>query len=131
MKIKSKDKGFNDMMSGGYGQMPHPVNMFGWLGDNVNPAWYMTGFKGSPVQMRSGGMGLGGGSSAPAPAAPTPATPSFSWSFPQYSQSWAFTPPTPTPYNPPPAFGSPAPRPPASGALTPFSLTELQKKYGK
>jgi hypothetical protein len=28
----------------------------------------------------------------------------FSWSFPQYSQSWAFTPPNPSPYMNPPKF---------------------------
>ncbi len=40
LKIKSKDKGFNDMMSGAYG-MPHPANMFGFLGENASPAWFM------------------------------------------------------------------------------------------
>jgi hypothetical protein len=126
MKIKTKDKAY-ESISG----TPHPLNMFSFLGQHVNPAWNATEFNGRPVQYYGGGggMNMGGGQArAPAPSQPSPAPSVPGWTFPQYSQSWAFTPPAPTPYNPPPAFGSPAPKP---GALTPFSLTELQKKYGK
>ena len=43
--------------------------------------------------------GTGTGTGTP-PATQQP----FSWAFPQYSQTWAFTPPTPTPYMNPPPF---------------------------
>ncbi len=39
----------------------------------------------------------------PTQTAPSPAT---NWQFPQYSQTWAFTPPTPTPMQSPPPFNA-------------------------
>lgn len=50
------------------------------------------------------GAGGGGGGKKPKPPVTPPTQPeSYQWTFPQYSQTWAFTPPTPTPYiNPPP-----------------------------
>jgi hypothetical protein len=35
-----------------------------------------------------------------------PAPRQFTWEFPQYSQTWAFTPPTPQPVTLPPAFNA-------------------------
>jgi hypothetical protein len=54
----------------------------------------------------AGGSGSGYGSKSDSGngGATTPAPQSFQWSFPQYSQTWAFTPPTPTPYMSPPRF---------------------------
>lgn len=80
-KASTKDDFLVDLMSGTYG-FPHPANMFGWLGDNVNPAWYMTEFQGAPVYYRNGNplsglMGAftgkpatGGGSGTPKPSEP-------------------------------------------------------------
>lgn len=90
-----------------------------------------------------GGSGGGtSGSNTQAPPAPAPTTPAFAWQFPQYSQSWAFTPPAPTPYNSPPAFNPksptgyakdmPAPKTSTKNsktALSPFSLDSLMTKY--
>lgn len=52
-----------------------------------------------------GGGGHGGGGKKP-PTTPPPTDPNsqFSWQFPQYTQTWAFTPPTPTPYMNPQPF---------------------------
>jgi hypothetical protein len=61
-----------------------------------------------PSRPRSSGSGndsdngSGGGSGSGTGGTPAPAP--FQWTFPQYSQSWAFTPPTPTPYMNPPRF---------------------------
>lgn len=46
-------------------------------------------------------LNLGSGTGAA-----TPPAASFNWQFPQYSQTWAFTPPTPPPVNLPPAFNA-------------------------
>lgn len=50
------------------------------------------------------GAGGGGGGKKPKPPVTPPTQPeSYQWTFPQYSQTWAFTPPNPTPYlNPAP-----------------------------
>jgi hypothetical protein len=81
----------------------------------------------------SGGIGLGtgGGTTNPQP---------FSWSFPQYSQTWAFTPPTPTPYMNPPRFdpksssgyaGMASSTKNGKDSKTPsMSLMDLWKRYG-
>lgn len=75
-----------------------------------------------------------GSSSKSPPAAPAPG-PAFQWAFPQYSQTWAFTPPAPTPYNLPPKFDpkSPTgyytpPKPKASKSKT-QTLAAFQAKY--
>lgn len=58
-------------------------------------------FEGFPEHMIPGGMGGSNpGSQQPAPPAPR----QIQWSFPQYSQAWAFTPPTAPPVNLPPVF---------------------------
>lgn len=67
------------------------------------------------------GSGSGTGTPAPAPAPSGPAP--WAWAFPQYSQTWAFTPPTPSPLTRPPAFNG-------GGTPAPLSLASLQKKYG-
>lgn len=55
-----------------------------------------------------GGMGRPGDKYKPvAPVAPPQGQP-FSWEFPQYTQTWAFTPPEPTPYINPPPFNKKA-----------------------
>lgn len=77
----------------------------------------------------------------PTPPPATPAGPpssAFSWQFPQYSQTWAFTPPKPTPYDQPPAFdkskyggtGLGAFKPSKQAAPAPnMSIQELMAKY--
>lgn len=50
---------------------------------------------------RRGGGG-GGGNKKPPVTPPAPQT--MNWQFPQYTQTWAFTPPTPPPYTLPPPF---------------------------
>jgi hypothetical protein len=70
-------------------------------------------------------------SSAPgasAPGASTPGTP-FTWSFPQYSQTWAFTPPAPSKFNLPGPFSAPSSKTDSKTASTPFSVTDLMAKY--
>lgn len=58
-------------------------------------------FEGFPAHMIPDGMGGNNpGSQQPAPPAPR----QIQWSFPQYSQAWAFTPPTAPPVNLPPVF---------------------------
>jgi hypothetical protein len=78
------------------------------------------------------------GSSTPAQGS---AAPGFQWQFPQYSQTWAFTPPAPSPYTLPPAFDPKSPTGYAKDvpvkktstrsktALSPFSLPDLMTKY--
>jgi hypothetical protein len=99
------------------------------------------------------GVGGGGGSSSGSsgrnrdndtPAAPPPAAgPAYTWSFPQYSQTWAFTPPAgPQTYAAPPKFdpksetgyASPPrttalPTPRNSRTRAPFSITDLMGRY--
>lgn len=76
--------------------------------------------------------GSGGGGSSPGSGTPTPnpAAQPLNWTFPQYSQTWAFTPPAPTPYLPPPAFD---PKNSATGYATPpkTTLSGLLSKYGQ
>ena len=79
-------------------------------------AWMKSGGKGifapwSAVDGNSygggggGGKGNGNGGNPTTPPANPPTTPEkFAWQFPQYTQSWAFTPPTPTPYEYPQPF---------------------------
>jgi hypothetical protein len=53
----------------------------------------------------NGGGTPGGGTSPPPPPAPPPVNPGIPpWAFPQYTQTWAFTPPTPFYTPPPPVF---------------------------
>lgn len=93
---------------------------------------------------RTSGVKNGGGSGGSTSGGATnPATgsaaPAFQWQFPQYSQTWAFTPPTPTPYNMPPAFDPKSPtgyakdvpvkKTKSKTALSPFSLPDLMTKY--
>lgn len=66
-----------------------------------------------------GGSGTGGGGQAPAAA---------QWKFPQYSQTWAFTPPAPTPYVLPPAFDRESDTGYAKSASG-LSLSGLMAKY--
>lgn len=63
------------------------------------------GFPEAMGNPRSGGNGGGGGGNKP-PTTPTPADPTntINWQFPQYTQTWAFTPPTPLPYVGPQPF---------------------------
>lgn len=49
------------------------------------------------------GGGSGGGTTSPPPPPPGPA-PTPRWSFPEYTQNWAFTPPDPFYTAPPPVF---------------------------
>lgn len=57
---------------------------------------YRGGYGGRP-----GGIG---GKKPPTTPPPTDPNSQFSWQFPQYTQTWAFTPPTPTPYMNPQPF---------------------------
>jgi len=50
------------------------------------------------------GSGGGGTTSPPPPVPPPGPNPAARWSFPQYTQQWAFTPPTPVWYPDPPKF---------------------------
>lgn len=67
---------------------------------------------------RKAGNGGDGGGDTPPPTTPPGTTPEgqkFAWQFPQYTQTWAFTPPTPTPYMYPrpfdtKIFGNPLPK---------------------
>lgn len=92
----------------------------------------------------NGGGGGGSGSSGSSSGATNPSqgqgAPAFQWQFPQYSQTWAFTPPAPSPYNMPPAFDPKSPTGYAKDlpvkktknsktALSPFSLPDLMTKY--
>lgn len=74
-----------------------------WVKNSLNG-----GFQGIPGFFPSGGaggMGGGGGGNKPKPPTTPPAqTVGIDWKFPQYTQQWAFTPPTPTPYMNPPPF---------------------------
>lgn len=51
-----------------------------------------------------GGAGGGGGKKPQTPVVPPTQPESYQWTFPQYSQTWAFTPPNPTPYMNPAPF---------------------------
>jgi hypothetical protein len=53
-----------------------------------------------------GGQGGGSGNSSSGGFSVPPQQPgqSFAWQFPQYSQTWAFTPPAPSAFRLPPAF---------------------------
>jgi hypothetical protein len=55
----------------------------------------------NPGTPPGGGGGGDGGVSPPPPPGPTPVP---DWSFPQYTQNWAFTPPAPFYTAPPPVF---------------------------
>ncbi len=59
-----------------------------------------------PVGFNGGGNPPGTGGEDPPldPNGPPPEPERFSWQFPQYSQTWAFTPPAPTPYPYPQPF---------------------------
>lgn len=91
--------------------------------------------------LSNGGSGgsSGGGATTPPPASGggTGAAP-FQWTFPQYSQSWAFTPPAPTAFQMPPEFDPKSKtgykelaKPPTTktSAASPFSITDLMMKY--
>lgn len=57
------------------------------------------------AKMNAGGGGGGDGGGNPTdPTAPPTDQKSLYWQFPQYTQSWAFTPPEPTPYMYPQPF---------------------------
>lgn len=66
-----------------------------------------------------GGGGSGGNSTAKPPVAQPAAPAPLNWTFPQYSQTWAFTPPAPIPVAAPPAFSSTAAKKTATGSVLP------------
>lgn len=61
---------------------------------------------GNPALGGGGGSSNTGSNPGNGTPTPNPAAQPLNWSFPQYSQTWAFTPPTPQPVMPPPAFSS-------------------------
>jgi len=79
--MKSNEGGFNGVF-GGFGD---------WMGGGGG----------------AGGGKKGGGTSSTAtqdPSTATNAQNTMNWQFPQYTQTWAFTPPAPLPYNYPQPF---------------------------
>jgi hypothetical protein len=63
-----------------------------------SPSWQANNGGGS-----SGGSGNSWNGNNPSPP-PQQSGQSFAWQFPQYSQTWAFTPPAPSAFRLPPAF---------------------------
>ena len=107
----------NKFTDGGQG----PTSMMNLLYSMGMPGWTRDGGWSSVYQdqfmklLREGknpieGMGWGSGGNAGSNNAVNsqrqvaPAQTGMNWSFPQYSQSWAFKPPVPSPYNMPPPF---------------------------
>lgn len=89
---------------------------FGWLNPLeftpfmrtplMNPGASPGGFSSGGRRSRGGGSstGNGGGSNNGGGTSTPPTGPT--WAFPQYTQTWAFTPPTPVSYPAPPPFNS-------------------------
>jgi hypothetical protein len=119
MALSSFEKKWFELMGRAYGS------------NAMNNRWYSA----------MAGQNSGGGSSSSTGYTPStaPLGKSFRWSFPQYSQTWAFTPPpNPQSYNSPPAFDpktstgyAAPPKAPTTtkSASTPFSVTDLMAKY--
>jgi hypothetical protein len=82
-----------------------------------------------------GGNNTNGGGVVTPPVQPSAS--SFQWQFPQYSQTWAFTPPAPSAFRLPPAFdpktstgyAAPPKTSTTNKATTPFSVDSLWRKY--
>lgn len=55
-----------------------------------------------------------------------PGPPGFQWTFPQYSQDWAFTPPQPSQYRLPPQFDPKS----STGYLVPKSSSSSGSRFG-
>jgi hypothetical protein len=98
-QINSIQKGYNNWMkSGGDGARGvfDPQEAFLHA--------FITGMHGGGGSGSTGGTGTGTGTgTVPTTGGPGP-VPRGQWAFPQYTQTWAFTPPTPTPYMTPGPF---------------------------
>lgn len=147
-------------MSGIYDSLPIPSMLHGIMNmmerggvDTVGMRnFWMPNYYASMGQNPSPGSG---GGTTPPPSSGGGSSPTYQWKFPQYSQTWAFTPPAPTAFQRPPAFdpksstgyatapkpsttkpstpkptnGRGEPRPKGGGPSSPFSLNDLWGKY--
>ena len=93
----------------GFMDMPYRTRP-GWSHGNIGGPWTTIWPGGNDPRM-NGGNGGGNpttGGDGPAVDPNDPNNPAnadkFAWKFPQYSQTWAFTPPEPTPYPYPQKF---------------------------
>jgi hypothetical protein len=112
-----------------------PLEYIPYLGVGLreNSSWKTTSGTGGGGGGSSSGSSGGSGFTVP----PQQPGQSFAWQFPQYSQTWAFTPPAPSAFRLPPAFdpktstgyAAPPKTTTAKNTTTPFSITDLFGKY--